>query len=62
MKAKNEKEIDDIVTSQAEDEDAWTESQLIKNRSNSISREKFLRILSKVPDVEPPEEDKLTSG
>ncbi len=28
MKAKNEKEIDDIVIAQAEDADAWTESQI----------------------------------
>lgn len=59
MKAKNENEMDDIVIAQADDVDAWTELQIIKDRSNSASREKFLRILSKVPDVEPLEDDKI---
>ncbi len=59
MKAKNEKEIDEKVIAQAEDEKAWTDWQVVKNRARRGSREKFLKALSKVPKVEPEEEDRI---
>ncbi len=59
MKVKNEKEIDQKVIAQAEDEKAWTDWQVVKNRARCGSHEKFLKVLSKVPKVEPDEEDKV---
>ena len=59
MKVKNEKEIDEIVIAQADDEKAWTDIQVVKNRAKRGSREKFLKALSKVPKVEPDEEDRI---
>ncbi|HSK74129.1 MAG TPA: hypothetical protein VK892_20685 [Pyrinomonadaceae bacterium] len=51
-----EKEIDDLAAAQAED--AWTIDYL-KERAKRGSREKFLRTLSKVPKLEPDEEDRI---
>ena len=59
MKVKDEKEIDEIVIAQADNETAWTDIQVIKNRAKRGSREKFLKALSKVPKVEPDEEDRI---
>ncbi len=59
MKAKDEKEIDETVIAQAEDENAWIEIQLVKNRAKRGSHEKFLKALRKVPKVEPEQEDKI---
>ena len=61
VKDKNlsEKEIDELVIAQANEENAWTNIQLVKNRAERGSREKFLRALSKVPKVEPDEDDRI---
>ena len=61
MKKKNlsEKDIDKIVVAQADDENAWTAIEYLKERAKRGSREKFLKALSKVPKVEPDEEDKI---
>ena len=59
MKVKNEKETDEIVITQAGDEKAWTDIQIVKNRAKRGSREKFLQALSKVPKVEPDEADRI---
>ncbi len=63
MKAKDknlsEKEIDDLVIAQADDENAWTDIQLVRNRARRGSRKKFLKALSKVPKSAPDEEDKI---
>lgn len=59
MKVKNEKEIDEIVIAQADDETAWTNIQVVKNRAKCGSREKFLIVLSKILKVEPKEKDKI---
>ena len=61
VKKKNlsEKEIDEIVIAQANDENAWTDIEVIKNRAKRGSHEKFLNALSKVPKIPPDEEDKL---
>ncbi len=58
-KKTSEKEIDDLVVAQAESEDAWTEVKSLKERAKRRSREKFLKALSKIPKVEPDEEDKI---
>ncbi len=59
MKVKDEKEIDETVIAQADDENAWTDIQVVKNRAKRGSREKFLQALSKVPKVEPDEADRI---
>ena len=59
MKVKDEKEIDETVIAQADDETAWTNIQVVKNRAKRGSREKLLQALSKVPKVEPDEADKI---
>ncbi len=52
----SEKEIDELVIAQANDDNAWTDIQLVKNRAGRESREKFLQALSKVPKVESDED------
>ncbi len=37
----------------------WTSESLISERAKRGSREKFLEFMSKVPDVEPEEHDRL---
>lgn len=37
----------------------WTSDNLISERAKRGSREKFLEFMSKVPDVEPEEHDRL---
>ena len=61
VKSKNlsEKAIDELVIAQEKDENAWTAIQSIKTRSSRGSREKFLQALSKMPKVEPDEDDKI---
>ena len=61
VKDKNlsEKEIDELVITQANEENAWTDIQSVKNRAERGSREKFLQALSKVPRVKPDEDDKI---
>lgn len=59
MKAKDEKEIDEIVIAQTDNENAWTNIEIIKNRAKRGNREKFLKVLSKVPKVEPENEDRI---
>lgn len=61
MKKKNlsEKEIDEMIISQANDENAWNDIQILKNRAKCGSREKFLKSLSKVLKVAPDEDDKI---
>ncbi|MGI8669004.1 MAG: hypothetical protein ACR2J3_04050 [Aridibacter sp.] len=54
-----ENEIDEIVISKIDDENAWEEIKQIQKRAERGSREKFLQALSKVPKVEPSEEDKI---
>ena len=53
------KKLTRIVIAQADDEKAWTDIQLIKNRAERGSREKFLKALSKIPKVEPDEDDRI---
>ena len=60
MTSQVEKEIDDLVISQADDEKAWTNIQVVKNHAKRGSREKFLKALSKVPIVEPDKAVNLT--
>ncbi len=52
-----EKEIDEIVIAEADDERAWIE--VLRKLGERGSREKFLNVLKKVPQVEPDEENKL---
>ena len=61
VKKKNlsENEIDEIVIAQADNENAWTDIKLIKNRVERGSREKFLQALNKVSQITPDEEDKI---
>lgn len=61
VKKKNlsEKEIDEIVILQANDENAWNDVQILKNRAKRGNREKFLQALGKVPKVEPDEADRI---
>ena len=61
VKDKNlsEKEIDELVIAQVNEENAWTDIQSVKNRAGRGSREKFLQALSKVPKVEPDEDDRI---
>ena len=57
-KKPSEKEIDEVVIAQADNKDNWTIENL-KKKAKCGSREKFLQALSKVPKVEPDEEDKM---
>ncbi len=43
----------------AEKASAWTTIEYLKERARRGSREKFLQALSKVPKVEPDEDDKF---
>ena len=45
MTSQVEKEIDDLVISQADDEKAWTNIQVVKNHAKRGSREKFLKAI-----------------
>jgi len=54
-----EKEIDELLIAQANEENAWTAIQLVKNRAERGSRETFLKVLSKIPKVEPDEGDRF---
>jgi hypothetical protein len=40
----------------------WSNQSLIAGRAKRASREKFLAALDQVPDVEPPDYDKLPEG
>lgn len=55
----SERETDKLVIAQADVEKAWTDVQFVKQRPERRSREKFLQALSKVPKVEPDEDDKI---
>ncbi len=61
MKVKDKNETDRKVIAQTNDKTAWSDFQLLKNRAKRGSREKFLQALSKVPKVEPAEEDRIDS-
>ncbi len=64
VKKKNlsEKEIDEIVISQANDENAWNDIQILENRAELGNHEKFLQALSKVPKAETDEDDKIDAA
>ena len=64
VKDKNisEKEIDELLIAQANDDDVWTDIQSVKTRAERGSREKFLQALSKIPKVEPDEDDKISAA
>ncbi len=52
--------VDQFVSSAiAEKAAAWTTVEYLKERARRGSREKFLKALSKVPKVEPDEDDKF---
>ena len=52
--------VDQFVSSAiAEKASAWATVEYLKERAKRGSREKFLNALSKVPKVEPDEEDKI---
>ena len=52
--------VDQFVASAiAEKVSAWDSVEYLKERAKRGSREKFLDALSKVPDVEPADEDKF---
>jgi hypothetical protein len=52
--------VDQFISSAiAEKASAWATIEYLKERSKRGSHEKFLKALSKVPKVEPDEEDKL---
>ena len=52
--------VDQFVSSAiAEKASAWATVEYLKERAKRGSREKFLKALSKVPKVEPDEEDKI---
>ena len=61
MKKKNrsQNEIDRIVEAQANNENAWTDPEYLKKRAERGNREAFLRVLSKVPNIEPDESDRI---
>ena len=62
MKAKDEKEVDELAVPQVDDEKAWTDIQLVKRHAERGSREKFVQALSKVPKVAPDEADKIDAA
>ena len=49
-----------MVAAQAEDENAWSDIQILKNRAERGSREKFLKALSSVLKIQPDDEDKIS--
>ncbi|CAN5347086.1 hypothetical protein BH20ACI1_BH20ACI1_01390 [soil metagenome] len=52
--------VDQFVSSAvAEKASAWTTVEYLKERAKRGSREKFLKALSKVPKVEPDEDDRI---
>ena len=52
--------VDQFVSSAiAEKASAWTTVEYLKERAKRGSRKKFLQALSKVPKVEPEEEEKI---
>ncbi|MDQ3323354.1 MAG: toxin-antitoxin system HicB family antitoxin [Acidobacteriota bacterium] len=52
--------VDQFVSSAiAEKASAWATVEYLKERANRGSREKFLKALSKVPKVEPDEDDRI---
>ncbi len=52
--------VDQFVSSAiAEKASAWETIEYLKERAERGSREKFLKALSKVPKVEPDEEDRI---
>jgi hypothetical protein len=55
----SENEVDEKVISQAGVENTWKDIQSLKKRAERGSREKFLQALSKVPKVEPADEDRI---
>lgn len=63
VKELSEKEgitIDQFVSSAiAEKASAWSTVEYLQERAKRGSREKFLKALSKVPNVEPAEEDRI---
>lgn len=63
VKELSEKEgitIDQFVSSAiAEKASAWSTVEYLQERAKRGSREKFLKALSKVPNIEPAEEDKI---
>ena len=48
-----------VASAIAEKVSAWDSLDYLKERAKRASREKFQQALSKVPDVEPAEEDKF---
>jgi len=48
-----------INSAAAEKASAWMTLDYLQERAKRGSREKFLKIMAKVPDVEPDEEDRL---
>ena len=48
-----------IASATAEKASAWLTVEYLKERGRRGSREEFERILAKVPDVEPADEDKF---
>ena len=52
----NEKEIDETVIKHADKDDLWTALGRVPRK---VSREEFLAILAKVPDVPPDENDRI---
>lgn len=63
VKELSEKEgitIDQFVSSAiAEKASAWSTVEYLQERAKRGSREKFLKALSKVPKIEPAEEDRI---
>lgn len=60
LAAKEGVSIEQFVSSAiAEKASAWLTVEYLKERAKRGSREKFLRALSKVPKVEPEEQDRL---
>ena len=52
--------VDQFISSAiAEKASAWTTIEYLKERAKRRNREKFLQALSKVPKVEPDDEDKI---
>ncbi len=56
---KPEREIDKLVTAQAEDEKFWTDLENVKRRGKLGNSEKFFKALSKVPNIQPEPKDAI---
>ena len=54
-----EEKIDQIVIAEADRDEAWDEIEYLKEGANRGSREKFLEVMNRVPDVEPGEVDRF---